>query len=78
MTEFRQIGTLSAAARARRFESRLFMKAMKVSVVGAIALFVATTAAGDEVAIESLTPATALAEVRATRGLVFVDLYAHF
>ena len=52
------------------------MKAMKAWIAGTIALLAVTAAAGDQAALESLDPKTALAEVRASRGVVFVDLYA--
>lgn len=52
------------------------MNAMKLWIANAIALLAVAVAAGDEAALESLDPATALAEVQASRGVVFVDLYA--
>jgi thiol:disulfide interchange protein len=52
------------------------MTAMKVWIAGAVALLAVAAAAQDEAPLESLDPATALAEVRASRGVVFVDLYA--
>lgn len=52
------------------------MNAMKVWIANVIALLAVAVAAGDEAALESLDPATALGDVRVSRGLVFVDLYA--
>jgi hypothetical protein len=54
------------------------MNAVKLWIASAIALLAVPVAAGDQAALESLDPATALAEVRASRGVVFVDLYAHW
>jgi hypothetical protein len=59
-----------------RFEWRLFMNAMKLWIANVIALLAVAAAAGDEAALESLDPATALGDVRVSRGVVFVDLYA--
>lgn len=56
------------------------MNVLKAWIAGAVVLLAAAVstdvAAGDEGLLESLDPATALAEVRASRGVVFVDLYA--
>jgi hypothetical protein len=53
------------------------MKAMKFCVASAIVLLLAATpGAADDGALEALDPATALAGIRASRGVVFVDLYA--
>jgi thiol:disulfide interchange protein len=49
---------------------------MKVWIATIIALLAVAAAASDKVVLESLDSATALADVRASRGVVFVDLYA--
>jgi hypothetical protein len=51
------------------------MIVIKVWIASAVVLLAVTAAAG-EASLESLDPATALAEVRVSRGVVFVDLYA--
>ena len=52
------------------------MTAMNAGIASAIVLLAVAAAAGDGALLESLDPATALADVRASRGVVFVDLYA--
>jgi thiol:disulfide interchange protein len=52
------------------------MNAMKVWIANVIALLAVAVAAGDETALDSLDPATALADLQASQGVVFVDLYA--
>jgi thiol:disulfide interchange protein len=53
------------------------MRPMNLWIAHIIAVLLAVaTAAADESALESLDRATALADVRASRGVVFVDLYA--
>jgi thiol:disulfide interchange protein len=52
------------------------MNATKAWIVTAVVLLAAAATAGDGAPLESLDPATALADVRASRGVVFVDLYA--
>ena len=54
---------------------------MKLFIVGCfvvVALLVGATAATAETgsSVETLKPSTALAEVKASSGIVFVDLYA--
>ncbi len=39
-------------------------------------LILAGPAAGEETVLESLSPGSALSDVRASKGVVFVDLYA--
>lgn len=41
-----------------------------------LTLILAGPAIGDETALESLSPASALSDVQASKGIVFVDLYA--
>ncbi len=52
------------------------MNAMTIWIATIIALLAVAAAAADETALESLHPATALDDVRVSRGVVFVDLYA--
>ncbi len=54
------------------------MNAMKIWIASGIALLAVATAAAvtDETALESLPAATALDDLRVSRGVVFVDLYA--
>jgi hypothetical protein len=52
------------------------MNALKAWIASAVVLLAGAVAAGDDTLLESLDPATALADVRASRGVVFVDLYA--
>jgi hypothetical protein len=52
------------------------MTAIKLWIAGAVTVLAVAAAPSAETSLESLAPATALANVRASRGVVFVDLYA--
>ena len=48
----------------------------KVLAVLSMALLVASAAVGAESSLEEIALSSALAEIKASRGVVFVDLYA--
>lgn len=49
-----------------------------LSVLATLFVWAYSAAAGSPSTLEALEPKTALSEVRASRGVVFVDLYAHW
>ncbi len=58
----------------KKVMAMMFLRTL--TLVLTLALAAIAPAFGDDSALESLAPSSALSDVRASRGVVFVDLYA--